>query len=154
MCFRNNKLVNYVILWPRWVIGLGYIAGITLIAGNNWLGQMIPSYVVFDRLVLACFFAFVLLEQNYARNSFIKMSQLRFLSYWGNYTYRLYCLHHLALLAAYQIMHRFGLNNTPIGVVFGDNAVGLLIALAISWLSFTFFEKPFLKLKNHFVITR
>lgn len=154
LCFRNDKLTNHVASWPQWGIGLGYFVGIILIAEHSWLCQMVPSYVVFDRLILACFFAFVLLEQNYARNSFTKMSKLRFLTYWGTYTYGLYCLHYLALLAAYQIMHRFGLNNTPVGVVLGENAVGLLLALATSWLSFTFYEKPFLKLKNRFVTTR
>ena len=63
---------------------------------------------------------------------------------------KLNCLHFLALLAAFQLLHRLGLNRTPIGVVLGDNVVGLLLAMAISWLSFTLYEKPFLKLKIRF----
>ena len=149
LSFRDDRLVNHVRSWSRWTIALGYVLGLALIVFRDSLYQ-VPGYVVFDRLLLACFFAFVLLEQNYARHSIIKMSQLKFLSYWGTYTYGLYCLHFLALLAAFQLLHRLGLNRTPIGVVLGDNVVGLLLAMAISWLSFTFYEKPFLKLKNRF----
>ena len=63
---------------------------------------------------------------------------------------KLNCLHLLGLLAAFQLLHRLGLNRTPIGVVLGDNVVGLLLAMIISWLSFTLYEKFFLKLKNRF----
>lgn len=149
LSFRDDRLIIQVAAWSRRGIGLGYVLGLGLIVGRDWLYQL-PGYPAFDRLLLACFFAFVLLEQNYARRSFIKMSQLRVLSYWGTYTYGLYCLHFLALLAAYQLLHHFGLNRTSIGVVLGDNTVGLLLALGISWMSFTFYEKPFLKLKNRF----
>jgi len=153
LCFRDDRLTSAVARLPRWAIGLGYVAGVALIYGRDVLWHL-PGYPALDRLVLACFFAFVLLEQNYARHSFIKMSQLRLLSYWGTYTYGLYCLHFLALLAAYQLLHRLGLNTTPLGVVLGDNAVGLLLALAISWVSFNFYEKPFLKFKNRFAFIK
>ena len=149
LCFRDNYLTDAVKSWPKWGIVLGYVGGVALIASREWLYQL-PGYVVIDRLLLASFFAFVLLEQNYSLHSIVKMSQIRFLSYWGNYTYGLYCLHFLALIAAFQIMRHLGLNYQPLGVVLGDNALGLVLALGISWLSFTFYEKPFLKLKNRF----
>ena len=72
----------------------------------------------------------------------------------GVYTYRLYCLHFVALLAAYQLLHRLGLNQTVAGVLLGDNAVGLALAMLLSWLSFTYYEKPFLKLKNRFALIK
>ena len=125
------------------------MGGVALIADREWLYQ-VPDYVVVDRLLLAGSFAFILLEQNYALHSVVKISQIRFLSYWGNYTYGFYCLHSLALLTAFQIMRRLGLNHQSLGVVIGDNALELALVLGISWLSFTFYEKRFLKLKNHF----
>ncbi|MGI4873441.1 MAG: acyltransferase family protein [Janthinobacterium lividum] len=153
LCFRNEKLTTAIAALPRWAIGLGYLLGIALLTGRAELLRL-PGYIVFDRLVLAIFFAFVLLEQNYARQSFVKMAQLRWLSYWGNYTYGLYCLHFMALLAAYQLLHRLGLNTTVAGVLFGDNALGLALAMLVSWLSFTYYEKPFLKLKNRFAFIK
>ncbi len=153
LCFRDARLTSAVAKLPRWAIGLGYAAGVALIYGREELWQ-IPGYAGIDRLMLACFFAFVLLEQNYARHSLIKMSQLRFISYWGTYTYGLYCLHFLALLIAFQLLQRLGVNHTPLGVVLGDNAVGLALALAISWVSYTFYEKPFLKLKDRFAFIK
>jgi peptidoglycan/LPS O-acetylase OafA/YrhL len=39
--------------------------------------------------------------------------------------------------------------------VFGDNLLALVLALGMSWVSFNFYEKPFLKLKHRFeFITR
>ena len=154
LCFRDNRLVNWIAGWSRTTIALGYALGLGLIMSRALLTEL-PGYLAIDRLVLAFFFAFVLLEQNYARNSFVKMVQFRFLSYWGTYTYGLYCLHYMALLFAIQIMHRLGLNGTPLGVVLGDNALALVLALGMSWVSFNFYEKSFLKLKNRFAfITR
>ena len=154
LCSRDEGLTSRVAAWPRWLIGLGYGLGITLIATRSQLFHF-ESYVVLDRLLLAVFFAFVLLEQNYARHSLFKMANFRLLSYWGTYTYGLYCLHYLALLVAIQLLHRLGLNHTAMGVVVGDNVVALLLALGVSWISFNFYEKPFLKLKHRFeFITR
>ncbi len=154
MCFRDKRLTTAVAGLPRWGIGLGYVLGVVILLGRNRLSIMLPSYVVFDRLVLAIFFAFVLLEQNYARHSFVKMAKMRWLSYWGTYTYGLYCLHFMTLLAAYQLLHRLGLNKTVTGVLLGDNAVGLTLAMLLSWVSFTYYEKPFLKLKNRFAFIK
>ncbi|MBD2766413.1 acyltransferase [Hymenobacter sp. BT664] len=154
LCFRDDRLTAWIAQMPRWMIGVGYLAGITLIYSQSALGNL-PWYLAIERLVLGMFFAFVLLEQNYAKNSIIKMSKLRFPTYWGTYTYGLYCLHYLALLAAIQLLKRLDLNNSALGVVLGDNLVGLLLALVISWISFNYYEKLFLKLKNRFAfITR
>lgn len=154
LCFRDDRLTTAMARMPRWQIITGYILGVALICGREMLNTL-PGYLVVDRLVLALFFAFILLEQNYAQHSFVKMSKLRFITYWGTYTYGLYCLHFLALLFGYQLMHKLGLNSTPIGVVVGDNLAALLVALGISWVSFNFYEKPFLRLKNRFAfITR
>ena len=154
LCFRDERLINAVGRLPRWVIGLVYMLGVLIIYGSPTLLQL-PGYAAIERLVLGLFFGFVLLEQNYAQYSFFKMSSLRFPTYWGTYTYGLYCLHYLALLAGIQIMRRLGLNYSVTGVVLGDNLAGLVIALIVSWISFNFYEKYFLKLKNRFAfITR
>jgi peptidoglycan/LPS O-acetylase OafA/YrhL len=153
LCFRDERLTSTIAQLPRWTIGLGYVVGIALIYNRETLLH-IPGYSIVDRLMLACFFAFILLEQIYSRHSFMKMEQLRWFSYWGTYTYGLYCLHFIALLAAYQLLRRLGLNQNVTGVLLGDNIVGLVLALLLSWLSFTFYEKPFLKLKNRFAFSR
>lgn len=155
LCWRDDKLTAAVGRWPRRAITLGYVLGIALILAESKIIQVLPGYLVFNRLLLAIFFAFVLLEQNYAQQSFVKMRNLRFPTYWGTYTYGLYCLHYIALLFAYQILHRLHLNDNALGAVFGDNGLGLIIALAMSWVSYNGYEKPFLKIKERFAfITR
>lgn len=155
LCWRDGKLTAAVSRWPRQAIALGYLLGIVLILLEGKITHFLPGYLIFSRLVSAFFFAFVLLEQNYAQQSFVKMQNLRFPTYWGTYTYGLYCLHYIALLFAYQILHRIHLNDKALGAVIGDNGLGLIIALAMSWVSFNWYEKPFLKIKERFsFITR
>lgn len=152
LCFRNERFINKIERMPRSLIVAIYAVGIALIYGQPVL-HTLPGFPAFDRVFLSLFFAFIILEQNYARHSIVKMTHWRFVTRWGTYTYGLYCLHFLALLAAYQISRRLGLNNSVYGVVVVDNVLGLAIALSVSWLSFHFYEKPFLKLKERFAYT-
>ena len=62
--------------------------------------------VVFERLVIAALFGMIILEQNYAANSFYKMGKLKLISQMGVFTYGLYCLHFLGLYLAIKI-HEF-----------------------------------------------
>lgn len=80
LCFRDEWLTSAVAKLPRWAIGLGYVIGVAIIYGREVLFQ-IPGYKGVERLVLVCFFAFMLLEQNYAQHSSNKMFGLRFMSY-------------------------------------------------------------------------
>lgn len=155
LCWRDDRLTTAIGRWPRWAIIFGYFLGIFIVLIQDRLIDVLPGYLVISRLVLAIFFAFVLLEQNYAQKSLVKMQNLHFPTYWGTYTYGLYCLHFLALLFAYQILHRIHLNDNAFGAIIGDNGLGVLIALAMSWISYNWYEKPFLKLKERFsFITR
>ena len=149
LCFTRPKFTNRIAAWPRWLIGLIYFLGVVLIF-NRELPLLWPPYAALDRLVLSVFFAFVILEQNYSRFSFVKLVDWRFPTYWGTYTYGLYCWHFLTLLVAYQILHRIGFNKTPWGAMMGDNLLGLSLALLVSWLSFHTYEKFFLKWKDKF----
>lgn len=155
LCWRDDKLTTAVGRWPRQAIALGYLLGIVLILAEGKIIHFLPDYLIFSRLVSALFFAFILLEQSYAQKSFVKMQNLGFPTYWGTYTYGLYCLHYIALLIAYQILHRTHLNDKALGALIGDNGLGLIIALVMSWVSFNWYEKPFLKIKERFsFITR
>lgn len=96
------------------------------------------------RFLASLFFGFVILEQTYSPNSFLKFGRIPFMTQMGRLSYGIYLLHMIPLVAILHLRHVLRL---PLLV-----EVGLVIGLAIglSILSFSFFERPFLALKKQF----
>ena len=149
LAYTQPAFTQRIAAWPRWLIAVLYAVGIIFIFTRFSLYVWQP-YAALDRLVLSIFFAFIILEQNFAEHSLFKLSTFRLPTFWGTYTYGLYCWHFLALLIAYQILHRLGINQTIWGAVLGDNILGLILSFGISWVSYHFYEKKFLKWKDKF----
>ena len=108
---------------------------------------VLPFLQVISRLLYSFFFAFILLEQNYSRRSFYKMKNWKRLTHWGRMTYGLYCLHFLGILAAIVLSQKMGWNESLIGVLIVETALAFAITWCIAWVSYRYFEMPFLKLK-------
>lgn len=98
------------------------------------------------------FFAFFILEQNYAKNSFYKMSNFKTLSSLGKYTYGMYAYHmvFISIIMTF-IPHRINPANNYL-IYFSLWLLALITTLLFSKLSYTCMEKPFLKLKEKFKI--
>ena len=98
----------------------------------------------------AIFFAFFILEQNYAKNSFFKMSRSKLFTYTGKYTYGLYAYHMIFITLLMLTIP--GLAN-PKGnymIYFSYWIAALLLSFLFAKLSYSGMEKPFLKLKEKF----
>ncbi len=108
-CFSSPR-------WPAWFEGLSrssIIGGYLLLAGaiaHQGLARDVPWVQVFIRPILAALFAFVILEQCYARNSFYKCGNSRWLSQLGTYTCGLYCLHLFAVVLVSRRLLKWGLD--------------------------------------------
>ncbi len=105
---------------------------------------------VIERPLLAIIMLIIILEQCYARNSFYKMSKLKFPTRLGLVTYGLYCIHFIVISATTAITNLAGLNKHVWQVLFLEPAVSLGLTIAISLWSYKYFESPFLKLKTKF----
>jgi len=88
------------------------------------------------------FFAFVILEQCYGRNSFFKMRNFSFLTWLGKRSYGLYLWH---MVAVYCVAECFShANKSPLLSFF----FAVVLSVLLSALSYKYFETPFLKLKD------
>ncbi len=109
-----------------------------------------PILKVFDTSLIAGLFALVILEQNFSKNSFFKMKNIRIFSELGKYTYGLYCLHTIATLIIMQITSKLQVNTQLWQVIWIETPLILILSILIAYTSYHFYEKPFLKLKNKF----
>ena len=142
----RSRLANL----SRMSISIVYLGGIALIVMRHDLVGHHPTLAILERVVLSTFFAFIIAEQNWAQNSPLKFSQIKGLSSLGKITYGLYCLHFLGILCATQLAHRLHLEDTWWRLIFFDTPIGLGVSLLMAALSYRFYEKPFLKMKERF----
>ena len=105
---------------------------------------------VFQAPFIAALFALIILEQVFSKNSFFKMRNNRVFSVCGQFTYGLYCLHVFAMSIGHLILSKFRLNTSLWQVIFLETGVNLILALLIAYLSYRFYEAPFLRLKALF----
>ena len=105
---------------------------------------------VIERPVMAVVMLCIILEQNYARHSLFKMSQFPRISRLGQITYGLYCLHFIGILITTTITRRLHFNTELWQVFIVDTTVALTLTILIAKVSYKYFEKPFLKIKDRF----
>lgn len=145
----ENKFKSYITHMSRPVIVMIYI--LTLVFTLFKDDIFVPGVaVVFERMVIASLFGLIILEQNYSKNSFYKMGKLKTISNLGVFTYGLYCLHFLGLYFAIKIMNIMRLDGSLNAVAFSMILLALLLSIGISLMSYHFYEKWFLRLKDKF----
>lgn len=140
------------VLWIKnlkriWVIALYFIVIFIFFFRDDLFFLTYPIRVV-ERMMIAIIFLIVILEQNYCDKSLFKMKNMKLFSRLGVITYGLYCLHFIGILTTTTLTSRLGLNIHLWQVVFLETSVALLITLIIGWLSYRYYELPFLKINN------
>jgi peptidoglycan/LPS O-acetylase OafA/YrhL len=105
---------------------------------------------IFMYFLYSLFFAFFILEQNYAAHSFYKMCKIKVLTSWGKYTYGLYAYHMVFITLLMVIIPQYF---NPAGnyvAYFSLWIVALAATFLCAKVSYLYMEKPFLKLKEKF----
>jgi len=109
-----------------------------------------PALRASQALIVAGLFAFIILEQNYSKNSFFKMRNNRTFTKLGLYTYGLYCLHVIAMAGGHLVLSRLRLNTELWQVIVVETSFNLSLALIFAYISYRYYEAPFLRLKAAF----
>ncbi len=110
--------------------------------------------IIMERVVLGTMFGFVILEQVFAVNSFIKAGRLPGFSYAGKISYGLYMYHAFALQLAGYVLLRYNMMSGVTSYMFLFPLIAFIICYVISMLSYEVVEKKFLILKNKFELPR
>ena len=111
-----------------------------------------PALIVMQRLILDILFALVIFDQVYVRRPLFRLSDNVWFTRWGKTSYGLYCFHVPALAATLKILSMIFpvASHAPSGALLIP-VIGFSLCLVMTWLSFRFFESPFLALKKRFV---
>lgn len=145
--FVVENLKKYQILTVYLVFILVFLFRKELFFGNYILR-------VFERPFIALIILVLILEQNFAKNSFFKMKNFKAISKLGVITYGLYCLHFIGILITLTLMRKLNFSDNIFNVIIIETIVSLLITILISKISYRFFETPFLRLKEKFTYIR
>ena len=153
-CSYQSRFLHYLTNMKKWEILLVYAGALACLLFRKELFET-PVMMIFERIIISFFFGMIILEQNYARESFFKFSNFKILSKLGLYTYGLYCLHFFVISIMQSSFWKLGIGINNAGTAYLATFAALLILIGLCILSYNYFEKPFLKLKERFAfITR
>jgi peptidoglycan/LPS O-acetylase OafA/YrhL len=150
LIFFNYMLETIIKSLSGIAIAVIYLLGFLYIYFNKSIVEIfIFNYL--DRLIISSFFVFIILEQVFSEKSFFKLGQIKKFNFLGKISYGLYMLHLISIMAIQKINVVFSISvyGSPI-IYFTEMLASLSIAIIISWLSYNYFEKVFLDIKNKF----
>jgi peptidoglycan/LPS O-acetylase OafA/YrhL len=150
LCSFRNSFLSFVTNLNRVQIAMIYVGALTIIFFKSDLFDDNAFTLTIERLVIAFFFGMIILEQNYAKKSFFKMSRFKLISKLGTYTYGLYCLHLLGFIAADIAITKAGFNKTSLPIALIGSVLALALSIMIALLTYHLYEKWFLRLKDKF----
>jgi peptidoglycan/LPS O-acetylase OafA/YrhL len=147
--FKKNNLFIILSGMGRVFIVLFYLAFILLLYFNFQLFQNPLLYVV-ERCVFGLFFAFIIFEQCFCKKSLFKFGDIKLFGELGKRSYGLYCYHQIGILMALNVLRYLTRCNLSLNELYLEPLLALAITIILAYLSYKYFETPFLKLKSRF----
>lgn len=149
LCIENKKFLKKIESMSGWLHLIPYTVVVVLLFFRQDIFST-QGLIIFKRLIVSFFFCWIILEQNFARHSFFKISNLKRISTLGKYTYGLYCLHTIAVLIVAVGLDKMGLNRHSWQLWLFEFPLAMGLSILFSYFSYHYFEKRFLKLKDQF----
>lgn len=150
MVLQFPKIRMAITLLPSFYITSAYVILVLIYLFRKDIFEINIYLHVFERLIIASLFLFIILEQNYAQNSLFKLHNYKIITRLGVISYGLYCLHFVGILSATNMTKLLGLNNELWQVLILDTVLGLGITIFVAQISYKFIESPFLRIKKRY----
>lgn len=151
-----NKNWGYNALWSigkKTIIGIyGLFLLSFLVYHQLFDNSVLPGFVnlIIEKLFYAIVLSFFIFEQNFSKNSFFKFGKLKTITYLGVISYGLFCFHEIGLLIGNQVLLSLQLDSNIWAFLFVKPLLAFCVIAPFAHLSWNYFEKPILRLKNRF----
>jgi len=146
--FRKKSLLLWVQRAPAftWIVLYLLLFLSLLFYDSVFTGRLAVSL---ERAWFALLFALVIMEQSYALHSPVKLGKWQILNYLGKRSYGLYCYHGIVLTGATWLLSAYPSWNGMFLKLVIPVVLFLFTTFAAS-VSYRFFEKPFLQMKQRY----
>jgi peptidoglycan/LPS O-acetylase OafA/YrhL len=145
--YFNGKSQNLIARLPSYNIILVYAFFVAVILFQDDIFS--ESQLVIEFLLFQLFGVFIILEQNYATNSFIKVGKLKWVTALGKYSYGFFCYHIICIRFVETIAYKLGMHGAIAEVIIIP-LTSLLLTVLIGIASYHLFEIHFLNWKRNF----
>jgi peptidoglycan/LPS O-acetylase OafA/YrhL len=144
---KSDKTLNYFKKQKNSHRIIIYVIGVIIIFSKSILDFYFSAHYL-----IIIFFAFVILDQSFNQNKFIKLVNFKRLSNIGKYTYGMYLLHPIPLI---YLKHIFDFSGISYKANFLNSSILFVLTLAftiiMSYASYHYLESFFLKLKKKYI---
>ena len=149
MSFKKNKLFQFLSGLSKGIIAAIYLCMLLLVCFEFKIFHYSVLYV-FERCIWGLFTGFIIFEQCFCKNSLFKVGNVKLFDELGKRSYGLYCFHQIGILGAINILRYSTRFNFSLHQLYTEPLLALSITVVLAYLSYSYFEMPFLKLKNKF----
>lgn len=143
----EGSIIGWFKKLKRWQIGLGYVAIILLFTFDTFIFR--GPFFTFERFVPGLAFSFIIMEQVFSDNSFIKIDRVPGFYKSGELTYGFYMFHCLYMYYWSIFFQNHGLTDSVWYFVLYV-VVNFISTYLTAYISYHYFERPFLNLKRYF----
>ena len=131
-----------------WKIATIYLLGLLMIIAKNKI--FIGPIVIFEQTCISLFFGFIIFDQIFLKNSIFKIGEIQLFNHLGRISYGLYMYHLVVMFLLLHILSdRLEMINPVLSFII-FLSISIFGTYLLSYISFKYFEKPFLSLKNKF----
>jgi peptidoglycan/LPS O-acetylase OafA/YrhL len=152
-CMHSVKFLTWIQQLPKKLIAFIYVLIFVCYFFQDILFSF-PGSIVFGRLVFDCFWAFIIVEQCFARNNLFALGRNQQFSHLGKISYGLYMLHPIGILITDIAFRVAKIDSNSFLVLVAMGILSFVVSILIAKLSYKWFETPFLRLKDKFAVVK
>lgn len=113
-----------------------------------------PLALISERFILGVAFGWIIFEQAYCENRAFNLYRIPGFTWLGKRTFGLYCFHEAGIIASIKILTAAGFIQSTTGYALAMPLMAFMITVTFAALSYRYFEKPFLELKEKFEVVK
>ncbi len=147
--FNKNKAFQWLQSIPRSGWRLFYLFFALIVV---FYRQIFSNLDVdhFKHIVLSIVFSMIIFDQCFNNTPLFRAGRFKLINYLGRLNFGLYCWHGVVITLIKKGMEISGHQDSPLDVYLLYPLISLLLSLGLAVISYEFYEKRFLKLKQYF----